>query len=139
MIILILIYVIILYISLFFFFPRLIIPHLEFSEEKAPERLPEGMKEKINELKFIAKSAEEFLRLAYDYLGSRFRSERFNTFFKFFYLFKTVNEAWPKDGYLPCTVNNYLLKIFLVKSGWFKEADIKRRHAFVNFVIHQYL
>ena len=43
------------------------------------------------------------------------------------------------SGYMPCPQTNYLLRIFLVKSGWFKDEDIKRKHIFVNFVPHQYL
>jgi len=42
-------------------------------------------------------------------------------------------------SYLPCTISSYILRIFLVKSGWFREADVRRRHVFVNFIIHQYL
>jgi len=122
-----------------FFLSRLVIPHLGFREEKIPERIPAEMRAKIDELRLKAGSAEEFLRLSYEYLGSRFHSERLNTFLKFNYLFKPLEQVWQRDGYLPCTVSNYLLKIFLIESGWFSEADIRRRHVFVNFVPHQYL
>ncbi len=132
-------YIFAVYILTVFVLSRFFIPYLGFTEEKIPERLPAGMQAKIDELKLKAGSAEEFLGLAYDYLGGRFRSERFNTFLKFGYLFKTVEQAWRMSGYLPCTVSNRLLKIFLVKSGRFKEADIRRRHVFANFIIHQYL
>ncbi|MFA6306702.1 MAG: hypothetical protein WCV70_03540 [Patescibacteria group bacterium] len=133
------VYIIAIYILLVFVLSRLVIPHLGFSEEKIPEQMPAEMRVKIEEYKAQSRTDEEFLRLAYDYLGSRYRSERFNTFLKFNYLFKSLDEAWRMGGYLPCTVNNYLLKIFLVSSGWFKEEDIRRRHVFVNFILHQYL
>lgn len=127
------------YIFIFFVLSRLVIPYLGFKEDKIPELIPEGMMDKINELKNQAKNQEQFLNLAYYYLGAKYRSERLNTFLKFNYLFMPLERAWRMNGYMPCTVNNYLLKIFLVKSGWFKEEDIRRQHVFVNFVPHQYL
>jgi len=127
------------YVLVVFILSRLVIPHLGFKEDNIPEQIPESMLAKINEIKNQSSSREQFLNLAYNYLGSRFRSERLNIFLKFNYLFKLVGEVWQMNGYLPCTINNYLLKIFLVKSGWFKETEIRRRHVFVNFVIHQYL
>lgn len=132
-------YLIIAYIFIFFVLSRLIIPHLGFREEKISEIIPAEMMVKIDEIKMRAHTGEEFLNLTYDYLGSKYRSERLNIFLKFNYLFKTLEQAWQINDYVPCTINNYLLKIFLVKSGWFKEKDIKRQHVFVNFVPHQYL
>lgn len=132
-------YVVIAYVLVVFVLSRLVVPHLGFKEEKIEEPIPASLMDKINELKAKAKSHEDFLNLAYDYLGSRFRSERLNTFLKFNYLFKPLNQVWQMEGYLPCTIINYLLKIFLVKSGWFMENDLRRRHVFVNFVPHQYL
>lgn len=132
-------YIIAVYILLVFVLSRFIIPHLGFKEEKVPETIPASMLEKINEIKNQVNTKEHFLNLAYNYLGSRFRSERFNTFLKLNYLFKSVDAVWQLDGYMPCTINNFLLKIFLVKSGWFNEKDVRRQHVFVNFVPHQYL
>lgn len=122
-----------------FVLSRFIIPHSGFEEEKIPEKLPETMLEKIREIKSRASDAERFLNLTYDYLGEKYRSERFNTIFKFHYLFKSLDQAWQMSGFMPCTISNYFLKIFLVKSGWFEETDIRRRYVFVNFVPHQYL
>lgn len=127
------------YLLAVFVLSRFVIPHAGFKEEIIPEQIPETMADKINEFKDRAESREEFLNLAYDYLGSRYCSERLNTILKFNYLFKRLDEIWLLEGYIPCTMSNYLLKIFLVKSGWFKEGDLRRRHVFVNFIIHQYL
>jgi hypothetical protein len=127
------------YILAVFVLSRFIIPHSGFEEEKIPEKLPETMLEKIREIKSRASDAERFLNLTYDYLGEKYRSERFNTIFKFHYLFKSLDQAWQMSGFMPCTISNYFLKIFLVKSGWFEETDIRRRYVFVNFVPHQYL
>ncbi len=135
----IIIYLIATYIFVFFVLSRLVIPHLGFKEEKVPEIIPASLLEKISEIKNQAKTQEQFLNLTYDYLGSKFRTGRFNTIIKFNYLFKSVEQAWRLEGFMPCTISNYIFKAFLVKSGWFKDSDIKRRHVFFNFILHQYL
>ncbi len=129
----------VIYIFVIFILSRLVIPHLGFKDEKMPERIPQSMIDKINQLKSQSKSQEEFLKLSYDYLGSKFITGRFNTILKFNYLFKSIEQSWGIEGFMPCTISNYILKIFLIKSGWFKEKDIKRRHVFLNFILHQYL
>jgi hypothetical protein len=132
-------YILAVYVFVVFILSRLVIPHLGFKEEVISEPIPAEMMNKINQLKNQAENREQFLELTYDYLGSRFNSERLNTLLKFSYLFMPLDKIWRLEGYIPCTMNNYLLKIFLVRSGWFKEADIRRSHVFVNFVPHQYL
>ncbi len=131
--------IIIIYFIVVFFVFRLIIPHLGFSTQKLPDKLPERMLLKINELKARTNSPDKFLELVYDFIGNKYRSERFNTVIKFSYLFKSLDEVWQMNGYMPCTQSNFLLRIFLVKSGYFKNGDINRKHVFVNFVPHQYL
>jgi len=135
---------IIVYIITFYFFiafgvSRLIIPHLGFKDVPILEALPDSMTKVIADLKNKSHSKGDFLKLAYEYIGNKYRSERFNTILKFHYLFKPINEIWQMQGYAPCTQSNYLLKLFLIKSGYFKEEEIKRKHIFVNFVPHQYL
>jgi hypothetical protein len=132
-------FIIIFYFFVVFVLPRLVVPHLGYLPEKIPKRIPAEIEEKINELKAKSSSAEEFLKLAYDYLGTKYRSRRFGTILRFGHLFKSIDEIWQTKGFLPCTINNYLLRIFLVRSGWFKKRDIRRQHVFFNFIIHQYL
>ena len=62
-----------------FFFSRFFVPHLGFRLEPVPNNLPSEMVTVINQLKSKAKSQSEFLKLAHDYIGSEYRSERFNT------------------------------------------------------------
>jgi len=127
------------YAILAFGITRFIIPHLGSGDVRIPEKLPSGMDEIISKMKEKAENGAQFLELAYDYLGSRYRSERFNTFFKFHYLFLPLEKVWASPGFMPCTQTNFLLRIFLVKSGFFKDEDIRRKHIPVNFVPHQYL
>jgi len=133
------IYIIILYFILVFGLSYFIIPHLSFGSGPTPEKIPEDMERKIEELKDKANSPREFLELVFDYLGTRYHSERFNTLFKFHYLFKDLEDIWSRTGFIPCNQSNFLMRIFLIKSGWFKDEEIRRQYVFVNFVPHQYL
>lgn len=132
-------YLLLIYLILVFFLSRLVIPHMGFGKDPVPEILPKSLEGKIAELKDSAGSPREFLNLSYDYLGTKNWSERFNTFLKFGLLFKDLDYIWNKDGYIPCTQSTYLMRIFLLKSGYFAEHDVRRRYVFVNFIIHQYL
>lgn len=131
--------IILLYIFLVFFVSRFVIPHMGFGEDRIPEKLPETMKDKIDELKFLSSSPKEFLELSYKYIGEKNWSERLNTFFKFGLLFKDLDSIWKVNGYVPCTQSSFLMRIFLLKSGFFKPKEIRRRYVFVNFIVHQYL
>jgi hypothetical protein len=127
------------YIIFAFFLSRFFIPHLFFEQSPVPETIPREMEEAIEKLKTQSNSPKEFLEFAFNYLGARYHSERLATILKFSFLFVKLENVWTKSGFMPCTQSNFLLRIFLVKSGFFEEDDIRRRHVFVNFVPHQYL
>jgi len=127
------------YIALVFGLSRLIIPYMRSGAAGLPEVLPDSLASAIQTLTHQVKTKEEFLALTYNYIGAKYRSERFNTVFKFSYLFLPLEKVWEMSGYMPCTQTNFLLSIFLVKSGFFKEEEIKKSHVPVNFVPHQYL
>ncbi|MDD5291046.1 MAG: hypothetical protein PHZ04_02920 [Patescibacteria group bacterium] len=133
------IYIIILYFILVFFLSRFIIPHLSFGPDSMPEKIPAEMEKVIEDLKNKVNSSREFLELAFNYLGTRYHSERLATVLKFHFMFKSLEDIWSRTGFIPCNQSNFLLRIFLVKSGWFKDEKIRRKHFFVNFVPHQYL
>ena len=134
-----LIIIILSYLFLVFILSRFVIPHLGNGVDLLPTKIPADMEKTIVELKAQVKTKEEFLNLAFQFLGKKYRSERLNTIIKFNYLFKPLEEIWSMSGYIPCTQSNYLLRIFLVNSGFFRENEIKKRHVFLNFVIHQSL
>ncbi|MFA4941118.1 MAG: hypothetical protein WC582_00770 [Patescibacteria group bacterium] len=127
------------YIIFSFFLSRFFVPHLSFWQSPVPETIPREMEETIEKLKTQSSSPKEFLELSFNYLGKKYHSERLATILKFSYLFKNLENVWVTNGFIPCTQSNFLLRIFLVKSGFFREDDIRRRHVFVNFVPHQYL
>ncbi|MFH1030314.1 MAG: hypothetical protein V1770_03595 [bacterium] len=127
------------YLVAIFLFSRFFIPHLGFRKDKLPENIPADLNKKISEIAKKSKSSYEFLQQTYDFLGTKYHAERFNTFLRFYGLFESLDEVWKKSGFLHCTQMNYLMRIFLVQGGFFKDKDIKVKHTFANFCIHQYL
>ena len=122
-----------------FFVARFFVPHLGFWKSKLPDRIPQSMADKINELKRKSKSSSDFLRLAHEFLGNKYHTERLNTIFKFYYVFLDIDKVWEKSGFIHCTQSANMMRVFLAKSGLFREEDIKIKHTFASFTIHQYL
>lgn len=127
------------YLLVVFVFSVFFIPHFKYQKISVPTDIPESMQAKISELKSQAHSPEEFLNLTYNYLGEKYHSERWNTLFKPHYWFKNLETIWQVNGFVPCHQSSFVLKVFLVKSGFFKAEDIKIKLTFLNFVIHHYL
>lgn len=115
------------------------IPNL-FSKAGIPDEIPAGMQTAIKKFRRL-KNKEECLRCAYDILAKKYRGKRWNTYTRFFKLFDTnLERIWNRGGFLHCTTLNYLLRILLVKSGFFKDEDLKLRWSMVWYIsLHQYL
>lgn len=125
------------YIFLVFFLSRLIVPHYGFTKSKIPEKIPQEWEEVIEDLKKTAHSQEEYLKNAYGYISTHYKGGRFKTVLRFKLLFQ--DPFSHKDGYIQCNIQNYLLRVLLVKSGWFEEKDIQVKVTILNFFTHQYL
>ena len=133
-------YLIIIYVILFFIVSRFVVPHLGFKTKEIPDRLPNGMEEKINEIKQTANNDKyKFLKLSYQFLGEKYQSNRVKTITRFNYLYWKLEIVWKHQGFIQCTQSSFVLRIFLIKSDLFKEGEVKRVHQFTNFVPHQYL
>lgn len=115
-------WILIIYLFFVFLLSRLVIPHLGFFETEIPDALPNSMVDKIEELKKASNSPKDLLDKAYEYLGTRYHSGRLKTITCFSYLFLPLEKIWEKEGYIPCAQSSFLLKIFLVKSGFFKKS-----------------
>tara|TARA_Y100000310_G_scaffold148238_1_gene147486 strand:- start:727 stop:1170 length:444 start_codon:yes stop_codon:yes gene_type:complete len=115
------------------------IPNL-FSKLRIPKKLPKGMQKAVEKLR-KSKNKEDCLRKAYNILTKKYRGYHFRTYIRFFELFITdANKLWNKSGFLHCTNMNYLMRILLVKSGFFKENDITPKLTLIWYKsIHQYL
>jgi hypothetical protein len=131
-------YLVIVYFVLVFIVSHFIVPNLAI-KRPLPEKIPGSMGQAISVMKSKSVTPNEFLENAYELLGNKYKTGRLSTFLKFWYLFKGVDEIWNITGFVPCTQSNFILRIFLVQSGFFKDGDIALRRVFFNFSIHQYL
>lgn len=111
-----------------------------FKKQPIPEKLPTEMEKIIQVLKATT-SQEGCLRLAHETLISKYYGSRLKTYGRIYEIFETdVERLWSKSGFLHCHVLNYLLRILLIKSGWFSDDDIKLKYSLVWYISpHQYL
>jgi hypothetical protein len=129
--------VLIVYLLLVWILPRILVPHLGFSREPLPAVLPRLLEEKMRQLNAEAKDDADFLRKAYAFVTERYRGSRARTITNFWRAFEDPLTREP--GFMPCTGQNHLIRLLLVKSGRFQESDIKVRTVPLNLFIHQYL
>jgi hypothetical protein len=128
------------YIFLVFIGIRLIVPFMGFGKFTLPEKTPQIILQKVQELDSSAHSQEEYLQGVYDFVTSRWHAGRLNTILYAPLAFRTNLETiWNQPGYAHCNTQNYLLFILLANSRYFEAGDIKPRCVFFNFFIHQYL
>lgn len=115
------------------------IPNL-FVKQELPSKIPKELELKIKEFS-RSKNKEEFLKKSFFYVVRGWGGSRFNFFFKFTRLFqKDISQILRTKGYMHCTTMNFLIRIMLIRSGLFKESDI--RLIFTNswyIVPHQYM
>jgi len=132
-------YIFYIYAFIVFFLSRLMIPHLGFKKEILPEKIPKSMDIKIDEIKNESKNSIDFLTLSFIYLGKRYKTRRVSILFHLPSLFKGLDSVWQRAGYIPCTQGSYVMRIFLVRSGFFVDSDVRVKYTVLNFLIHQYL
>lgn len=97
------------------------------------------MQKIIDDLK-RAKNQRECLEYAYKILTRRYKGEKLRTYIELHqFLISDLKKLWNKK-YLICVKTNYLMKIFLVASGFFKDEDIKTKWSLIWHISpHQYL
>ena len=112
------------------------IPNL-FSKVKIPDTIPKGMQDVVDDLK-KSKDKKDCLKRAYDFLSDRFVG--CHIFIRFFDLFVTdLDKLWNRSEKSHCTNLNYLLRVLLIKSEFFKEEDVKPKLTTIYISPHQYL
>ena len=95
-----------------------------FAKTKLPESLSDEMQAIVDDLK-KSSNKEECLRHAYEILDKKYRGWRVKTWARVWEVFeKDAEKMWAMEGFLHCTNMNYLLRILLVGSGFFKDEDI---------------
>lgn len=111
-----------------------------FSKTPIPDVLPDDMQKIINEIK-KSLNKEECLKRAYGILIAKYRGYRIKIYTKLFDVFKRdIGALWNKSGFMHCTNINYLMRTLLIKSDFFKEADIRLKWTQIWYITpHQYL
>lgn len=111
-----------------------------FSKTSLPNLLPEEMEKVVNQLK-QSLNKEDCLRKTYDILIKKYHGCHFKTYLKLYEVFSSdIYKLWKKKGFMHCTNINYVMRILLIASGFFKEEDIRLKWTLIWYVSpHQYL
>lgn len=116
------------------------IPNL-FTKQAITGKIPEILENKISEILKISKDKVEFLKNSFFYIVWNRSWSRCNLIYKFDRLFeKNISKIIDSKWYLHCTTMNFLLRIMAVRSGLFKDEDIKLKLTNSRYIApHQYL
>jgi hypothetical protein len=125
------------YLVLVWIILRLIVPHLGFRRRPLPDTLPQDFEAMLHKLSIESSNNRDFLAKSYDYVTSHYKGSRIRTLANFWVAFQEPVNHPP--GFLPCTSQNHLLRLMLVKSKRFQESDIEVKVIPLNLFIHQYL
>ena len=125
------------YLFFVFVFLRLITPNLGFRVSPVPEKIPEHLEKVIQDLNSRASDDEDYLFKTYEYVTKRFVGNRPKTVTQFWKAFQ--DPLKQKDGFLHCMGQNFILRTMLIKSGRFREQDVKVKTEALHIFIHQYL
>lgn len=123
---------------------RFAVPFMGWRGFKPPKEIPGEIKIKIAELEALAHNPQSYLQSVYDFVmeknWTQWNHTRLRAAFRLRRAFvKDLGEIWRTRDFIYCTAINYLVYAMLTGSRYFKPSDIKVRHVFVNFFIHQYL
>ena len=132
-----LLFLILIYIFIVWIVTRMVVPHLGFFKESVPENIPEEFAKVIQDLHTQATDNYDFLKKSYEYVTGLYSGSRMRTITNFWVAFE--NPILHKAGFMPCTGQNFLLRVMLIKSGRFQNEDIKVKNVPLNLFIHQYL
>ena len=132
------------YFFLMFFVSRLVVPFMGFGKYLPPINLPTEISDVIRKLENSSADQKTYLETVYNLILDKtlhqWHHTRFQAAFKFPRAFvKNLEEIWQTQNFIYCTAINYLIVVMLVNSKFFQANDVRIRHVFVNFFIHQYL
>lgn len=110
------------------------------SKTKIPEKLPLGMQRAVDKIKKI-QSQSRCLIKAYEIMIKRYRGRHFMVYTRPIPIFSfDIEKLWNRAGLMHCHNMNYLMRILLVKSGFFKNEDIENHWTIIKYIsLHQYL
>lgn len=106
---------------------------------KLPEELPKDIERLVAELK-ETRDKKACLEKAYSVLTTKYKGYRFKTLYNpHYFLINDLEKLWAKSGFIYCNQMNYLLRLLLIKSEWFKDEDIELKWTLIWYIsLHQY-
>lgn len=107
---------------------------------KVPVAIPVEMESAVAALRDSRNKMECLVR-AYQLLSQKYRGYRIRTYVHILDALRSdLREIWRRSGFLHCMPLNYLLKILLVKSGYFRDGDVRFCWTLIWFISpHQYV
>ena len=123
---------------------RLVVPFFEFNEPMPVVSPPREIKDKITELENFSSNQQGYLQAVYNFVLDKtlrqWHHTRFQAAMRLPRIFvKDLSEIWQTKDFVYCTAINYVGFIMLTSSKFFTLQDVKVKHVFLNFVLHQYL
>lgn len=125
-------YLVLVYVGL-----RLVVPFFGFRKAPLPVDIPAHLRETIARLDAEASDDLDFARRAHAYLSAKYTGSRIRTVTNFWRAFQDPTRI--TSGFLPCTCQNQLLRILLVRSGRFTDDDVELCAVPLNLFVHQYV
>jgi hypothetical protein len=99
--------------------------------------IPQEFSTVIKKLSDESKNDFEFLEKAYTFVTTKYTGAKYKALTNFWVAFQDpVNRP---AGFMPCTSQNYLIRLMLVKSGRYKDSDVEVKTVPFHLFIHQYL
>ncbi len=132
------------YFLLLFIGSRLVVPFMGFVQYPPPTIIPQDIRTAITALENKSTSQLQYLQAVYELVLDKtmhqWRHTRFKAAIRFPRAWVTdLSEIWQTGDFVYCTAINFVIYAMLCNSKFFKPQDVKVRHVFVNFFIHQYL
>ena len=114
--------------------------HISRTENVLDEEIPLDLWEKIED-NSKSKSDLDYIKYSYYEIGNKYTSEpRYYLRESYSKFWETnVTEIWEGTADRPSSVQNYMLKLVLIKSGRFSEEDIISVNTYCGITPHQYL
>jgi hypothetical protein len=109
-----------------------------FDKYKMPNKLHPELQKVVNQLK--RKSKIDIIKGAYDVVTTKFTSSNWKTYTHLPEIIqRDTNRLWNRN-FLYCTHQNFLIRLILIKTGKFKERDIKLKRGLAHWLSpHQWL
>ena len=115
-----------------------------FVKYPLPTQIPSEIQAVIAQLEQKSQDQKSYLAVVYDFIlqknNNQWQHTRFKAGTQLYKLFKKdLAEIWNAQGFVYCQSINLLMRVMLAGSKFFKDEDVRVKHTFLNFVLHQYL